>query len=302
MKLKHGTAWIFICTYLSLFTCCTDYSEKSERMQPDVVYIDKGDSIYKVTASFIARNLNFTVEKTSKYMDNDSSRILRSELVAYRPEYNKQAFYRLTAERGVKYIFHLDNGTKVFLNSGSSLIFHPSIGKYIELNGEGYFEIEEDSTKIIFNDKIRFIADKGTSINVTAYNDYNKKQIVTVALLEGKAYLTDGKFHAKLNKVGIQAIFDLTNKTLTKGNFDTEDVVSWTKNEFSSYDIDYYTLLQRICRWYDLELDCPAIEPANMVFTGDFKETVQQIIERVNLGFTEMQCRIEGKKLIVSKK
>jgi len=303
MKLKNNVHLISLFTSIPFFIHCGIQVDKGERKEPPQAFVDKGDSIYKGAASFIAYEFDFPIEKTAKYKKDDTSKIIKNKVAHHRHGY-EQKFAELMAGNGVKYSFSLPNKTNISLNSGSNLVFHPSIGNYFELRkGEGYFEIEEDSTKLIVNNKITVTADKGTSLNITAYTGYSKQQMVSVSLRKGNVYLTNGRYHTTLNRAGTRAIFDLTNKTLTKGKCDIKDVLSWTRNDFSYNDIDYYTLLQRICRWYDLELEYPDdLPPDYWVFGGEFKEPVQQIIDRLNFSAKDIQCRIEGKKLIVSKK
>jgi hypothetical protein len=303
MKIKSEIGRAFLWTCILTVTCCAGNPEKNQPTKEVVVYNDKGDSIYKSTARFISHDLEFQVQKTSKYWTEDTVRVIRNKVANHRPGF-KQNFNEIFADRGVKYSFPLFNTTNILLNSCSNLVFHPAIGKYLELNnGEGYFEINEGSTEIRVNDQIKVIGQHGSKLNITAYIDSGRKNMIAIALLTGRAFITAGKLKTTLNKSGRKAVFNPANKTLIQVKCELDDELAWTKDEFSYDDIELHDLFQRICRWYDLELEYPSNLPSDhWAFGGEFKESAQVIVERLNNTAMDFHCRIERRKLIVSKR
>src|SRR5690606_26058906 len=81
----------------------------------------------------------------------------------------------LNTPRGGVYQVTLPDGTKVWLNAASSLIYPSRFtgnSRVVELTGEGYFEVAEDSNapfKVICSgQKIDVL---GTAFNISAYED-----------------------------------------------------------------------------------------------------------------------------------
>lgn len=287
---------------ISVFIRCKGPAEKKEKQTATsgTVYKDAGDSIYKTAVEFVTPEYNLPLEKISKYKPDSAGKII-SKVANHRPG-KKYLLSELRADKAVIYKLQLFNGTNVLLNSGSNLVFHPFYGDYAELNGEAYFDIKEKSTVIKVNHKVTVTTNAGTRLNITAYKDSTKDLLVTTTLLSGNAQISGGKRNVYLNKAGSKVIIDIGNNTVMNGSSDTTVVLAWTKNVFNYSQIDNFTLLQRVCRWYDLKLDCPPLGPGYMAFEGDFKEPVQKIITKINSSSPAIQCRIEEKKLIVSKK
>ncbi len=113
-------------------------------------------------------------------------------------ENSPKGFNIMSTPKGGQYRLVLPDGSKVWLNSASSLKY-PTVfnGKerIVELIGEGYFEIKENKAKpfIVKADKeeIRVL---GTQFNVNAYPDEPSQK---TSLLEGSV-----KIHDKILKPG----------------------------------------------------------------------------------------------------
>jgi len=84
-------------------------------------------------------------------------------------------YTELSAQQGEKISYILHDGTKVTLNSGSTLTFRSDFGtngRHIEMNGEGFFDVAKDPDKPFIigsgNAEIKVI---GTSFNVKSYSE-----------------------------------------------------------------------------------------------------------------------------------
>lgn len=100
-------------------------------------------------------------------------------------------YQEVTVAYGTQTQMLLADGTRVWLNSGSTLSFPDSFNEMKErevvLNGEGYFEVTRDDGKpFIVNTSLLDVKVHGTSFNITAYDDYPS---MSVALFEGKVSL-----------------------------------------------------------------------------------------------------------------
>jgi len=286
---------------LTLFISCqTSQTEPEQATEQAPVSVD--DSLFITNATFVTRQFNLPVQKITKYELPDRFDTIIAKAVIHLPDV-KESYYSLYADKGTKYSLKLDNHTKVWLNSGTEYIFRPDIGKYSELSGEGYFEIAENATIINVNFKVKITADAGTRINIHSYIDSAREQMLTATLLQGRAILTASKLNITMRIAGTQKVIHLANQKLTERKCDTSDVLAWTKNVFNYSNIDSYSLLQRISRWYGNDLIYPDSIPVRYgAFKGSYKEPLTSIISKINQQYTGIHCAIEDQRIIVSGK
>lgn len=97
----------------------------------------------------------------------------------------------IASSRGTGTEAMLPDGTKVSLNSGSSLSFDRSFGRKersVTLEGEGYFEVAADAAKpFMVHAGNACVTVKGTVFNVRSYSEEPE---ISVSLLEGSVLLS----------------------------------------------------------------------------------------------------------------
>ena len=103
------------------------------------------------------------------------------------PEKEVVAYKEVFTSNGTRMAFNLDDGTKVWLNAGSSLKYPEKFTggqRSVYLKGEAYFEVHSDKTKpFIVNTQSISVKATGTKFNVRAYVDHKQSE---VSLLSGK--------------------------------------------------------------------------------------------------------------------
>ena len=94
--------------------------------------------------------------------------------------------YTIEAPKGGKSVMTLTDGSKVWLNAGSSLLFDKSFGEQsrnLTLQGEAYFEVAHDDERPFLVETSGItIAALGTAFNVKAYPD---DDLIEATLVEG---------------------------------------------------------------------------------------------------------------------
>ena len=102
--------------------------------------------------------------------------------------------YLCSAPAGSKTQVTLPDGSKVWLNGGSSLAYTNQFNndnRRVELHGEAYFEVQKHQGKpFTVHTQGYDVTVKGTKFNVSAYDN---DPISTTTLMEGKVELSDGK-------------------------------------------------------------------------------------------------------------
>src|SRR6187455_1313496 len=141
----------------------------------------------------------------------------------------------VTTPRGGQYQLSLSDGSKVWLNSASSIRFPVSFSgdtRRVEVSGEAYFEVAKDpSMPFIVNvagkNEIEVL---GTHFNINSYEDEGS---IKTALLEGSVKVTSLKTgESKLITPGQQAQLN-TNGQIAIHKADIDKVMAWKNGYFN---------------------------------------------------------------------
>lgn len=177
--------------------------------------------------------------------------------IAYRPSPGTKAgstvYNTLSNPRGSRVIqMTLSDGSRIWLNAGSSVtypvIFTGSERK-VSVRGETYFEVaHRGTTPFIVNKGKTNITVLGTRFNVNAYDD---EEEVKVTLLEGSVKVDMPGAH-RLLKPGQQARIGRSLQVVDNANL--EEVIAWKNGLFIFDNVDIYTIMRTVARWYNLEV------------------------------------------------
>src|SRR5688572_11726592 len=158
--------------------------------------------------------------------------------------------------RGGQYQLLLADGSKVWLNSASSIRFPVSFTgntRRVEVSGEAYFEVARDPSmpfKVEVNGK-KEIEVLGTHFNINSYADDGT---VKTTLVEGSVKVTSLKTQeSKLITPGEQAHLNI-NGQIAVNKADLDKVMAWKNGYFNFDGADTRTDMQVISRWYDVDV------------------------------------------------
>ncbi|GHE32789.1 FecR family protein [Sphingobacterium griseoflavum] len=212
-------------------------------------------------------------------------------------------FHSIKTPRGGQYQVVLADGTRVWLNAASSIrypVVFTGDTREVELEGEAYFDVEKDpSRRFIVRTAKQAVAVLGTEFNVNAYAD---APTVKTTLIEGSVALSsskDASQPAVTLKPGQQAT--LSGQTFVVAAVDVEESIAWKNGYFFFEKEKLATALQKISRWYDIDVvyeeRLPALEINGSVSRFDDVEKVLEVL-RVATG---KRFELEGRRLIVGK-
>lgn len=164
----------------------------------------------------------------------------------------------------------LPDGTKVSLNSGSTLEFPDHFAtdeRIVNLKGEAFFDVVKSNGKpFIVKTNDLSIKVLGTKFNVKSYD--NESNTYTT-LLEGKIELSTNNEH-KAVLPGEQVVFDKKTDILNIKEIDTEPIVAWVDDMFYFDRTPLEDIMRSMSRWYGVEIryadDSPNIKKT--VFSG----------------------------------
>lgn len=169
----------------------------------------------------------------------------------------------ISTPKGGQYTIILSDGTKVMLNSASSMTFPTSFkaaDRRVELNGEAYFEVAKDQNKrfrVISG--LQTVEVLGTHFNVNAYGD---EQSIKTTLLEGAVKVFTAKKSALLEP-GEQAVLDKADEnSIAKRLVNINKETAWINGIFSFEGDDLKSVMRQVARWYDV----------NVIYAGPISE------------------------------
>lgn len=150
---------------------------------------------------------------------------------------------------GAKSNFTLDDGTQVWLNSGSKLTFAESFGKRrnISLEGEAFLEVTKDNRPFVVETRYGEVEVKGTAFNVKAYKD----EAFVTTLTEGRVEVRDEHKKVLLNP-GEQAI--KKNGVLYVKNVDPYQFSSWKDGVLIFKENQFPFVVKQLARWYNVKI------------------------------------------------
>lgn len=203
---------------------------------------------------------------------------------------------------GGQYQLVLPDGTKIWLNAGSSLKYPTSFAALQErrviLKGEAYFEVAHNKEMPFRVETPKQTVEVlGTHFNVNAYLD---EPDTKTTLLEGSVkVMPENKTASLLLKPGQQAHVGNSSGVIT---IDTEAVIAWKNGDFILKDEDFEATMRKIARWYDVEVIYDESAPHDLELGGWVSRSknisaVLKIIESTG----KVHFKVQGRRVTVTK-
>lgn len=198
---------------------------------------------------------------------------------------------------GGKFQLNLADGSKVWLNSASSLrfpVFFSGNSREVELKGEAYFEVSKhDDKKFSVRSGNQTVEVLGTHFNINAYSD---EPSITTTLIEGAVRVIElNSKKSQILKPGEQSKVDTDIRIKRK---DTQAEVAWKDGYFYFENARIETVMRQLGRWYGITARYEGVLPEHhfegAVDTNLTLLEVLEILEKSNIHF-----RLEGKEVVV---
>jgi len=205
----------------------------------------------------------------------------------------------ISIPRGGQYAVILPDGTKVWLNSASSLKFPNVFAKnerLVEITGEAYFEVAKDKTKPFrVKTATQSLEVLGTHFNINAYSD---EPVVATTLMEGSVKLSalaNGK--TQLLKPGQQARFA---NDFTVSELDAMTAIDWKNGNFRFAKENIATIMRKISRWYDVDVVYHGkITQEGFVGMVPRSKNIEEVLDALKLTGL-VNYKIEGKQITIT--
>lgn len=205
---------------------------------------------------------------------------------------------------GGQYQMTLQDGTKVWLNAGSSLRFpasFPGNERNVTLIGEAYFEVAKDKARpflVTVNTESgtpMTVKVLGTHFNINAYPD---EQHNRVTLLEGAVKVDCGAANALLAP-GKEAILNKLSGKISVSSGDTEAATAWKNGYFLFDNEKVESIMRQISRWYNVEIIYQG-DVSRKAIAGSLSRSknVAEVLNMLELTGT-VHFKIDGRRITV---
>lgn len=208
---------------------------------------------------------------------------------------------QLTTPKGGTYQVTLPDGTRVWLNAGSTLRYPSRFSKterVVEFEGEGYFSVarmENKPFRVISNGQQLEVL--GTEFNLLAYGD---EQLIKTTLVKGSVRVTTtaagGPASFVLAPGEQSSVADHGKLTKTPANLEKE--LAWKAGLFYFEKTSLDELLRQVSRWYDVTVRYEGKVPEES-FSGFMSRDVTLATLLDYLSESAIAFKLENKTLTV---
>jgi len=208
---------------------------------------------------------------------------------------------RYKVNSGIKATLTLPDSSKVWLNSDSYLDIPNNFSKNnrtVYLSGEGYFEIESDTTSpfIIKTPGSILVRVTGTEFNLSCYeNDKNMK----LTLLKGSLELVREKDNEIIKVQPLEEVIinykTLENKLDT--NIDKSYASAWKEGSLRFINTPMDEVIRKMERWFGVQIAVENPDVYKDTFTADFEsESIVQVLNLLSIS-ANISYEIKGNKV-----
>lgn len=200
---------------------------------------------------------------------------------------------------GVKSLITLSDGSKVYLNAGSTLQFPKQFSaerREVQLSGEAFFDIQSEADR-------PFIVSTGTSQIKVMGTTFNVNQEVdgklAVALVSGKVRVNDDKGN-QVNLEPSEMLVMEQGGGFYKTSFDALEIFGWKDKQLVFKKDSFESAKRKIENWFGVEVIVKGSMQKGWVYTGVYKD---ELLENVLKGIfytSGISYKIEGKKVIIN--
>ncbi len=220
----------------------------------------------------------------------------------------KIVYNTLIVPYGKRSSIELADGSKVWLNSGSKLVFPAAFSQQkreVYLDGEGIFEVAHDKAHpFIVTSGEQKIEVLGTVFNVSNYHDDDaistvlKTGSIKISYNNSRSENSNGSVAIKPNTL---AVYNRADKQISTKKVEVEKYFSWRDGIFIFKNDSMQSIMKKVSRYYNIEIVINDKELANTTFSGylDVKDNVENVIKIIQ-ETTKFDYTITNNKLNIN--
>lgn len=243
----------------------------------------------------IAKEAGFSITKTAN-----------GELVyniAEAENANDTRLNTISTPNGGEWQIRLPDGTRVWLNAASSIQYSLNIGtakeRLVKLDGEAYFEVSKNKAHpFVVETAKQTVEVLGTHFNI---NSYEEEQVTKTTLLEGSVRVSHNDTNeSEVLEPGEQSL--VSARGIAVKNVDVDEAVAWKQGYFMFNNEKQESILRKIARWYNVEIEYADPEAKEVMYYGTVSrfEKISKVLHKLEQT-GEVRFDIKGNKVIVHK-
>ena len=207
------------------------------------------------------------------------------------------------APMGARTKLYLPDGTLVWLNAGSKIVYSQGFGvdnRNLALEGEGYFEVmRNEKVPFEISTKELYLTVLGTKFN---FRNYADDEEVVVNLIEGKVKLRNELFASAdvYMSPNEKAILSKGTGLLIKTKMNVSSSNLWTKDELYFDELLLEDIAKQLARSYNVKIEV-VDSLKNQRFYGSFRivgNSIEKILETISLT-NRMKYKYENNRYVV---
>ncbi|GAB3234572.1 DUF4974 domain-containing protein [Algoriphagus aestuariicola] len=206
----------------------------------------------------------------------------------------------LQAPFGVKSTITLEDGSIVFLNSGSKITYTKGFTdtlRLLTLEGEAYFEVAHDPSRpfIVKTQSISTTA-LGTEFNVFSFPGED----ISISLVKGEVLVNSDQAGLEQRLVPGQGVrASPESQDWERVDFDPDKVLSWMNKTLIFEKASFSKAGKKLEAWFGVELVFENSVPPSLHVSGKFvDESLENILKGLSYS-SRFNYRIEGKKVYI---
>ena len=264
------------------------------------IILDDGD---EVVLKEKQTDLHFNARGDQIKIDQDS-------VINYKSTAVKDAMTQVIIPFGKRSNIQLSDGTKVWMNAGSKLVFPQKFAgkkRKVFLTGEAYFEVAKDKTRpfVVSTDNMS-VTVLGTKFNL---RDNASDDELEVVLVEGEVSLKENSVLNMLEKEiklkpNQRAVYNkLERGTLVESNVDVEYYTSWREGVLMFERESILNVFKRLSRYYNVHFVTEKSVELNRKFSGklNLKYSLEEVL-KVVCDAAPVTYKIENEKVYINSK
>lgn len=208
---------------------------------------------------------------------------------------------------GQKLQLTLVDGSHVYLNAGSKLIFPRHFDDQVRevyLEGEAFFDVERDEQRPFIvktpNTTTRVL---GTSFVVKESGHLGETK---VGVLTGKVKVTNNVMDENSERklqftlLPMEAVsYSYVDGSMTKSRVEYDEMFAWKDNIISFKAASFQEVIAVLTKWYGVRFDIRKGFSSSKDFTGRFEhESLDHVLEGLSFTF-QFNYRIEKEKILI---
>lgn len=239
----------------------------------------------------------YLTHKNALELDKESSILSQVEREENINSSSLPSMNTIEIPRGGEYAITLSDGTVVFLNSMSKLVFPTEFSKSerrVQLEGEAFFDVSNSDIPFIVSTREADVMVLGTTFNVSAY--VNERYEAT--LLTGKISL-NSPTSSQVLQPNQMASIEQHSSDITIQEVDAQSISEWHRGRIVFQNESLERIMNKLARWYDFEVVYENPEVAKLRFSCavDKYNEIEPFIKLLKSTKRVQETRVDGKTI-----